>query len=1077
MKPMRVLVIAALLGVGALVYILMSESRDERQTDRRGVERSDRSDRDATNERASDGEGAAKKQRGTGTLHATLKILMPDGSAAGGAQLTLRGRGESEEWADADGAIEFQGLHRGIYNVLARHGDAVGALDFELERTTDLGTIQLTEAVAIRGHVFDSQGAPVPGAVVDAPRMPEQKSFNMTTMVKVLMSPEEVVARTRAGEDGAYELLVPKAGYYSVRAHARGFAQEAEAPRPFTATVEGIDFYLLPGIGVSGRVTEANGTPIEGAAVMLVDPQSAFGKQLPKAESMTAADGTFEISATPTQQLLFIVRAAGYATHMDSNLTLPALDMQIKLETGVSVRLQAVDAAQKAVPAAGVSVAVMYKGGFAAGETDDSGALLLENLPTKGTRMWGSQQMAILWGGDFVAHMVQLTGKEPENGELDIGTVELARGGVVTGKVTDRTTGDPVAGVRLRTFGGLDQQLDMMGAVTALSAEDGTYKLKGVPHKAHSILAIHPDYISDFDPMKMMMSMRGQSAGEPIFADANLKAVRNIELTPAATLTGQVLGPDGEPVAGAKIEVEDELAMIRMVLGAGTIGAVSDAEGNFELKGLKVGQDVKVLASHRDFGGSEVTAGKAGEPITLTLSEPLMLSGLVVDETGIPIAGVRVAVARAQGRARRGNVVSAGDSAVGGARPAITDAAGKFTVRNAPAGKLTVTYEHTAYEVVNSSMDVAPGNDEHDLGKTILKRGLGIEGVVVDEDDKPVAGVSLNLNWDYSGGQSNAEETGRMHGQARSDEQGRFKLYGLRQGKFQLRVWQPGYYANAPTVESGTTDVRVVLEKAAQLNGRVMANGSPVVNANVSAEIVTATTAAGDTTKNVGWGRTDVDGRFHVRSLPKQTPFRLTIRHDGFQTLRVNGVTASDQEQSYTLDTGAQIGGIVVDTRGSPIPNVSVGVAVRSEDGNRNHKNVRTGADGRFIAGGLDAGEITVQLARWNTDYIPIEPFTVTPGDTAIRIVAEKGESIGGTIVDAAGKPLTQISITALDADAEQVGQTWAWEEDGSFHLGGLPKGRYTIRASRWVEGEMEVLAVVHDVATGTKDLELREGG
>jgi len=246
------------------------------------------------------------------------------------------------------------------------------------------------------------------------------------------------------------------------------------------------------------------------------------------------------------------------------------------------------------------------------------------------------------------------------------------------------------------------------------------------------------------------------------------------------------------------------------------------------------------------------------------------------------------------------------------------------------------------------------------------------------------------------------------------------------------------------------------------------------VNANVSAETVTGTGPNGEATRNLGWARTDAGGVFRMDSLPRDTAFRLTIRHDGYRTLRVDGASASDREQTYNLDVGVQVGGIVVGTDGSPIPNVNINVAVRLANGGQDSKNVRTGTDGRFLAGGLDAGEITVSLARWNTDFVPVDPIVVTPGDTKIRIVAEKGESIDGSIVDANGKPLTQISIAALDADENQVVQTWAWDAEGKFHIGGLPKGRYTIKASRWVEGKLEVLAVVPDVATGTTDLKLR---
>ncbi len=1072
MKPMHLAVLAAVLAVAAVLFLMFKETGDERHRDRSGTDRS----AGRTIPGGRDGEedaGAREKARGAGALSVKLKVVGADGSPAGGAELALSGRAERSTVAAADGTIEIDGLRAGFYNLLARHRNAVGALDFELTETTDLGTLKLREAVAIRGRVFDPQGQPLAGARVAAVRKALADAFNLTTIVQAITTPEPTVAATATGVDGAYELLVPTGGTYSVSASARGFAQEAEAARPYTATVEGLDFYLFPGVQVAGRVIDASGEPIAGALIMLVDPRSAFGGTTPKVEGVSAGDGTFALVVTPSQNLLLVVRALGYAVHMDSNLALPALNLTITLEAGVSVRLQTVDADQPAMPAPGVSVAVMYRGGFAAGTTDERGEVLLQNLPTRGTRMWGGQQQVFLWGGGYVVRTVQVTAQEPVEGLLDLGVVPMTKGGVVFGKVRDKTTGDPVAGARLRSMGGLEPQLELMGAVAAVSAADGSYELRGVALKAHTILASHPDYVSNMDPMALVRSMQGGGAA-PLFADGRRKAEHDLELTPASTVEGIVLAPDGNPAAGAKVGVRDDMAFFRRVLGGGSPTAITDAEGRFALGGLKKDQAVRITATHRDWGSSEAVAARAGEPLTLTLTEPLLVKGTVADEEGDPVSGVRVTVERAKEASGSRNVVGMGGDESGAARPAVTDKQGAYIVRNAPPGRLKVTFEHRAYDTAATTIDVAPGTNERDLGKTVLLRGLGLEGVVVDEEGKPAAGVSIHANWNYEGGvQAGADTPGRMNGSDTTDEEGRFSIYGLKEGKYRLRIWQPGVYSTRPLAQTGTTDIRVVLMKAGQLSGRVTSLGAPVVSAHVTAQIGTTRPDGQTNWEHIGWSRTDGDGHFRLDSLPPDRAFKLRIRHDGHKQLEIEGVRASDQRQTYVLDRGIRIGGIVVNGEGNPVGGVTLSVRVESEHG-RQSKTVTSAPDGRFEASGLDQGQITVEIPAWNQSFIRTEPIVVTPGDRAVRIVVEQGESISGVALDAQGGPISGLQVEALDAEGNQVSQTWVWQEDGTFTVGGLRRGTYTLRAVRWAEGKQEVLATLEGVASGSVGIELR---
>jgi len=1076
MKPLQWAVLGAVLAVAAIVYLLNLSADDGRHQDRRAVEeRSEDGRRGAGSTAVETDGGQADGAQAADKLAATLKIVRADGSPAGAAELTLTGPSAQTSSAGADGSVELVDLRPGLYNLIASSGKQAGALDFELKETTDLGTLGLTETISIRGHVFNAAGAPIASAHVEAIHAFARGGFDMSLIVRAMMSPDRVVARTVAGEDGAYELRVPVGSDIALRAFADGFAQEGEDPRRYSADVDGLDFHLFDGVELAGIVVDKSGSPIVGAHVLLINTMAFFQRRIPKVEAVTGPDGRFRATTAPTSNQLLTVRAVGYAASMNPNPTLPSLNLRIMLSAGIAVRLRAVDAAQAGVPAPDVQVAVMYRGGFAAGKTDDMGELLLENLPIEGSRMMGNQQQAIFWGGGFVSHMEALGSHEPVQGVLDLGEIALNRGGKIKGKVIDKATGEPIEGVMLRTIGGLSQQLEFMGSSKTKSEADGSYELTGVPLKAHTVLAMHADYISNVDPMQMMQTM-GASRGKSLFPQGKNKIDWPLELHPASSLEGVVLGPDGSPIAGARVSIQDPMAMFRGMMGGTTQTAVSDAQGKFTLNGLKQGETVRVLSTHREFGSSKIMSAKSGEPLTLTLTEPLTLKGIVVDSNNSPLSGVRVNVSTPSANNNSG-MMAAGQNPNAGVRPAVTDSNGRFTVRNAPPGRLKVSWDHREYAPLSRSIEVAPGTSEYDLGRTELQSGLGLKGVVVDEEGKPVPNVTVHANFEQvpgavattPSGADGSSPQGRTNGNNTSDEQGRFVIGGLREGKFRIQAWQSGAYSTRPVVTAGTNDVRITLMAAGSLSGRVTSGGKPVANANIAASIPKSQ-SGGDTGRdNIGWARSDMDGEFRLESLPPDQAFRIEIRHDGHKILTQEGVRSTKEPQVFVLDAGVQIGGIVTDASGTPEAKVAVWVRAANDS-----KHVTTDAEGRFTAGGLADGELTVQVQSWNRNIIATEPISVTPGDMNIHIAVEKGETIAGFILDAEGKPLKQIQVAALDDDGKQVASGWAWKDDGSFEIKGLRPGRYRVRASRWVDQKNEVLAETDDVATGTLDLELR---
>jgi hypothetical protein len=303
----------------------------------------------------------------------------------------------------------------------------------------------------------------------------------------------------------------------------------------------------------------------------------------------------------------------------------------------------------------------------------------------------------------------------------------------------------------------------------------------------------------------------------------------------------------------------------------------------------------------------------------------------------------------------------------------------------------------------------------------------------------------------------------RTNASAVTDEKGRFRMAGLADGEYQLRIWDPRYYTSENMVKTGGADARIVLRAAGRLRGRVTARGLPVAGASLRAQ-------RGETF--VGWARSGPDGGFEMQSLPPDEPFDLTVTHDAFRELKVEAVRASaDRTQDFVMQPGAEISGRVVDAAGRGVAGVDVAVRV---DG-RHAKQVETDASGAFTAGGLADGQVSVRLDATEQGYVPTEWVDVATGSRDVRLVATPGESISGIVRDREGKPVQRVSLTAIDGNGAMAGSTWIWDEGGTFELRGLRPGTFTLRAQLHVEGQREpATCEVAGVATGTKNVEIR---
>ncbi len=231
----------------------------------------------------------------------------------------------------------------------------------------------------------------------------------------------------------------------------------------------------------------------------------------------------------------------------------------------------------------------------------------------------------------------------------------LPRGVLIRGKVTDEGSGNPVAGARIN-FASRRTKNAQSGALNgrAASGLDGSYQIAVIPGPGYLFfLGPSDDYV--LREIDENMVSRGEQGGRRYFAHAIFACDRkpagessdvNVTLHPGMTVTGRVVGPDGQPN-------QDAWMISRACLFPSTSAWVSwrgshhdrVKSGRFELHGLDPEAEVPgyFLDPHHKLGATAISSGKsaAGGPVTIPLQPCGAAKARLVDTGGKPIAGYR----------------------------------------------------------------------------------------------------------------------------------------------------------------------------------------------------------------------------------------------------------------------------------------------------------------------------------------------------------------------------------------------------------------------------------------------------
>lgn len=456
---------------------------------------------------------------------------------------------------------------------------------------------------------------------------------------------------------------------------------------------------------------------------------------------------------------------------------------------------------------------------FAAARTDALGTARFDALPL------GAAMIDVAPGDGVVPRPVRV---ELVAGELVDRTFTIARGTTVRGKVIDLATKAPIAGAEL----GIGPSLD---GRRVRSDAQGEYTWSGVPTDR---------------PFFLHVEARGYGhASKTVKAGASEPALERVDfgLVAARRARGRVLGPDGTPIANARVEARGTRGGVDAFDARATR---TDSDGLFELVDLRADVPHELGVAARGIARTlrPFPADEQRTPIVelgdVVLERAAVASGRVLDAKGLPLAGQRL-VARVlelppSGAAQDGNARTPPPRQRMRELELRADHLGRFVIADLPAGRLVVEAEVAgARERPKLDVEVKAGEERTQL-VLVVDLGLVIAGRVLDPGGAPLAMVNLSLR----------TESGALVGHAplRTGSDGAFVVPMLEKGRYRVLAWPENrdgneadgtLYSNrvVDDVAAGTSGLDIVLAPGKRTRGQVLgANGAPLPSVYVAAK-------------------------------------------------------------------------------------------------------------------------------------------------------------------------------------------------------------------------------------------------
>lgn len=609
------------------------------------------------------------------------------------------------------------------------------------DRITDDIRIELGPGSRLEGTVTDSDGRPIAGA--------EVKTFHFTNYPVV------------TGDDGRYEIdgLNPVVNSYSLNVTHPDYpaASLQFSPAAVGQTVLQ-DVALKPGTLVHGRITDSDGSPLEGVRV----GNTTSGAMWNCITATTDQQGKYRLDNVDRGALVLwaVHPVRGLAVHR-TTIAQDTGEMEIDLQLAEPTPLHGRVVDQAGQPVPGVLVVIEeYEGVRNLARkrytTDDNGGFTIANAPTTGElNLW-------VFGGGIsaISHTVDFDQAQT--------LITVTRAGRIYGQVLDAATEAPIGEFTVKmTFSEVGKSPS--GYAATWAREGHSYR------SSDGLFDTGRENLPIGGPYRMTVFAEGYDAltqdpviVQPISEDPNRTVFR---LATATMLAGVAVDERGAPVRDAAVALfaKSERHEPRYWRRFTT-----DADGVFVVAG--VGREQRYMYVTAPgfapyYGLRQDLEAADDAPAKVVLTTGATLFGSVVDERGRPVSGLTVDVQKRQDRAAR----LADYPYPVTNRSTKTDRNGYYEISGLPSGRCYVHISSNAGDTLAAKHPnlTAGESTQVDFGSEV---GFTVTGVLRRGAIRMVdADVALYFS-----------DNDSKH--ALTDGQGRFRLVGIPSGRTRLVI-------------------------------------------------------------------------------------------------------------------------------------------------------------------------------------------------------------------------------------------------------------------------------------------------
>jgi protocatechuate 3,4-dioxygenase beta subunit len=494
--------------------------------------------------------------------------------------------------------------------------------------------------------------------------------------------------------------------------------------------------------------------------------------------------------------------------------------------------------------------------------------------------------------------------------------------------------------------------------------------------------------------------------GEQIPAQYTLRVAR------AVPIGGTVLGPDGNPVAGAEVGFNNNPDPGLQTRPQNDdfgwpfwITAKSDSQGRWEINrlGKETLKTIYGSASHPDFVGTMlVRPGQQADLLSQMLTETyvfklgraVVVQGAVKDPDGNAVPNAKVLV---------------GKASMGGSRNGKSRADGTFSIAGCVPGTNVITAQAKGFAAATLDVNLTDNAEPFEL---ILHPGKLLKLRVVDEDGNPVPRADVWLDTFQNGPVDSKEPAPpQIDFQRQTDAQGRLQWAEAPDGELKFTVSADGYMRGGDyQCRADGTEHVATLQHGLTISGTVSdaATGQPVphfriVAGNPNYDPITQTT-------NISWSTIDrywlsfAGGSFQytwdeppVYGGDKDPEFVFKFEADGYAPYVSRVIKASERSVRFELRL---------------TPAVSTEVTVLSPNNERAaNADIGLASPGTrlsLVPGGLSRENVQSGGSLLMTDSAG--HFALPPDQTIARIIATSPQGYGeATPAELAANPVIQL--------------------------------------------------------------------